>query len=217
MDNPEWRIVDLYIFHKYILAAVELYHAWAQVISLSEYAFVYRDGIDTHLAQAIQGGTLQGVPTIESYSPVAVNRTFAGQGDIGALVGIDERRVVKTFRSFPFGQYHGEIVRGHGREFQTCAICNVQVYIAFQQDGAFAEIVSGRDENGAATICITLIDGFQYGRSAVKTRIAFCPVGSYVIYTVRKSRRNNVLQDFGNFCPFTGFFAGSCSAATCRP
>ena len=56
MDNPERRIVDLYIFYKYILAAVELYHAWAQVISLSEYAFVYRDGIDTHLTQAIQDG-----------------------------------------------------------------------------------------------------------------------------------------------------------------
>ena len=79
------RIVDLHIPQVH-LAAVELYHAWAQVISLSQLR-VCIPGMESIpiRRKPSRAGTLEGVPTIESYSFVAVNRAFAGQGDIGAL------------------------------------------------------------------------------------------------------------------------------------
>ena len=120
MDDPEGRIVDLHIFHQYIFAAVELYHAGAQVMPFSKYTFVYRNGVDAHLTQTIHSRPLQCMPAIECYSSVSINRTFTGQGNVGTLICIDERGVVETFCSFPFGQYHGEIVGSYGGEFQAC-------------------------------------------------------------------------------------------------
>ena len=43
---------------------------------LSEYALVYRDGVNTHLAQTVHCGTLYGVPVIEGYRAVAVDDTL---------------------------------------------------------------------------------------------------------------------------------------------
>ena len=95
--------------------------------------------------------------------------------DIRTLVCVDKGGVVETFCSFPFCQYHRQVVSGFGREFQTCSFGDVQVYVTFQCNGSFDEIISCGNEYGTATVRVTMTDGLEDGGTAVEVVSLFAP------------------------------------------
>ena len=161
-------------------------------MSFSEYALVYRNGIDTHLAQTVYGRTLYGMPAVESHRTVSVDSSFAGYRDIRTLVCVDKGGVVETFCSFPFCQYHRQVVGGFGREFQTCSFGDVQVYVTFQCNGSFDEIISCGNEYGTATVRVTMTDGLEDGGTAVESCIALCSVVGYIINSIGEYGRYDI-------------------------
>ena len=132
------------------------------------------------------------MPAVESHRTVSVDSSFAGYRDIRTLVCVDKGGVVETFCSFPFCQYHRQVVGGFGREFQTCSFGDVQVYVTFQCNGSFDEIISCGNEYGTATVRVTMTDGLEDGGAAVESCIALCSVVGYIINSIGEYGRYDI-------------------------
>ena len=146
-------------------------------MSFSEYALVYRNGINTHLAQTVYGRTLYGMPAVESHRTVSVDSSFAGYRDIRTLVCVDKGGEVETFCSFPFcqqitGRKSAEVSVENSRRAPS-AMC--RFYVTFQCNGSFDEIISRGMSTVPPPFVLQMTDGLEDGGTAVESCIAFAP------------------------------------------
>ena len=68
----------------------------------------------------------------------------------------------------------------------------MQVYVTFQCDGSFDEIISCGNEYGTATVRVTMTDGLEDGGTAVESCIALCSVVGYIINSIGEYGRYDI-------------------------
>lgn len=108
------------------------------------------------LFPAIFLGTAHGPPCL--HGTLSVDDTFTGDGQVGLAEGINQRAHIVAVNAFPTGKHGRHIEFGVSIEFQHGTLFEVEVYIAFEGDGAGIES-AGRDNYGTATSLITSYNG----------------------------------------------------------
>src|SRR6202171_1648867 len=89
---------------------------------------------------------------------LTVERSLAGDGDVFALEGVDERRVVHQLDALP-PREHVRVVSRIAAEAERGPGLQVQLHAALEPDRA-GEVLAGRDDHASATGEATGAGGF---------------------------------------------------------
>src|SRR6185503_13804968 len=130
-------------------------------MTFAEESIAHRDAVFSHLEQrvsirtllahaffpAVLGTTVPGPPVF--VVALAVEYTFAGDGDVLLFEGIDEWREVEELDSFPAREDDRQVVFRVLAELDRCAFRDFEIHIALQANRA-GQIRAGRNDDFAA-------------------------------------------------------------------
>ena len=152
MDGPERALPDLETIQLDVRAAVEVDQVRAHLHALALHVAVLHGNLrGTHRIQ-LPGRLDMRIRTGEPRPPeihLRSQHAGAGNGDVLAFEGIDERGYVHAFRPFP-GSLDGGIIEAQViLEHDLRPLAQIQVAVALEMDGA-GEPFAGRDDHAAA-------------------------------------------------------------------
>lgn len=165
VDGPERAVADFDVFDEDAAAAVELDELGAEIVFAGGH-LAFGDGgvFGHHFVELLERGHVRGrafvplAPDIEAGEECA----GAGEGDVVAVEGVDERGVVETLHAFPGGVDGGEVVAWVGGEFEDGAVGEVEVDVGAEVDGAGEPASWGNDYAAAAGV-VAGLDGAAEG------------------------------------------------------
>ena len=152
VDGPERALPDLETIQLDVRAAVEVDQMRAHLHALALHMAVrHGDLRGTHrieLPRSLDMGIRTGEPRPPEIH-LRSQHAGAGNGDVLAFEGIDERGYVHAFRPFP-GNLDGGIIEAQViLEHDLRPLAQIQVAVALEMDGA-GEPFAGRDDHAAA-------------------------------------------------------------------